>query len=127
LDCISIASGSADIAVHSICIGPISLDSDRSKAVLLDEPFRDECALAVELVRAVRGLTQEHDAGIADAAKQVIVIVRVAVKRVEISSKNNKRSGTLDSTPRFGSVTRSQPIAGFRPSGSMMEAPSGSS
>ena len=41
---------------------------------LIDQPLRDCCTLAIELVRAVRGFAEQHEAGIANEIEELIVI-----------------------------------------------------
>ena len=64
----------AHIAVDAVGVWPVPLDRDGCKALLLDQPFRDLGALAVELVRAVGRLAKEHKACVADQVHQWIVV-----------------------------------------------------
>src|SRR5262249_35724286 len=48
-----VVPGAAYVAVHSVGVGPVSLDRDRAEPSLRDQPFGDLRALPVELVRAV--------------------------------------------------------------------------
>jgi hypothetical protein len=80
--CIGILAIAPHVAVHAVRIGPVSLDRHRGEAFFPDEAARDLGAHCVELVRAVRGFADEHDACAADALEQRVVIARRAGERV---------------------------------------------
>jgi hypothetical protein len=65
-----------DPAVDPVSIGPVGLDCDRAESLLLDEALRDERALPVELVRAVRGLADQDELRVPDQLQQPVVIAR---------------------------------------------------
>ena len=56
----------AHVAVDAVGVRPVGLDRHGRKAFLFDEPLRDLRALAVELVRAVRRLAEQHEPRVAD-------------------------------------------------------------
>ena len=58
---IHIVAGIAHIAVDAVGVRPIRLDRDGGETLLLGKPFRNLGALAVELVRPVRSLAQQHE------------------------------------------------------------------
>jgi hypothetical protein len=60
------AASPLDVAVHAIGIGPVGLDGHRAKTLLRDQAPGDRRALLIEFVRPMRGLVQQHDAGLAD-------------------------------------------------------------
>src|ERR1700730_7585762 len=59
-------TGTANIAGYRVGIRPIRLDRDGREVLLLDEPFRDLRAFAIEFVRPVGGLAEQHKARVAD-------------------------------------------------------------
>jgi hypothetical protein len=66
LICTLVAARSARVAVDAVGIRPVGFDRHGAEAPLLNEPLGDLSPLAVELVRAVRGFAQQHQAGAAD-------------------------------------------------------------
>jgi hypothetical protein len=62
-------------AVHAIGIGPVGLHCDRVEAALLDEEAGNPGSLAVELVRPVGSLPEEHHARIADPIQERRVVI----------------------------------------------------
>jgi len=78
------------VAVDAIGVGPVALDRDGAEAALGDQPARDAGARLIELVRAVRGLAQQHEARVADAAQQLVELVVAAAQR------NGRRARGLD-------------------------------
>jgi len=78
---VGVGSCPADMAVDALGVGPVTLDGDGSEAKLADQPLGYACALAVELVRAVAGLAQQHDPCVADQRQQRIVIVAISCQR----------------------------------------------
>ena len=71
---VGVVAGAAHVAVHARGVGPIGLDGDGHDAAFRDESLRDPGALAVELVRAVGRLPEEHEARIADHAHERRVV-----------------------------------------------------
>jgi hypothetical protein len=81
----AVLATAADVAVNAGGVGPISLDGDRGEAVLRDQALRDPCSLAVELVCAVAGLAQQHDARVADPGQERVVVAVIACQRVRLA------------------------------------------
>jgi len=69
-----IAARAAHVAVDAVRVGPICLDGDGREPFFLDQPARDNRALAIELVRAVCGFAEQDETCIADPVEQVIVV-----------------------------------------------------
>src|SRR2546421_12936838 len=72
----------AHVAVDAVGVRPVGLDGDGVEALLNDQTFSYLRPLAVELVRAVRSLAQQHEARFADQLQQRVVIRRRAFERV---------------------------------------------
>ena len=68
-------------AVDPVGVRPVGLDRDGREAALGDQALRDLRALAVELLRAVRRLPDEDEAGLRRALDQVVVVRRLATER----------------------------------------------
>jgi len=66
------------VSIHTVGIGPISLDGDRRKAPLVDEATGDPGPLPVELVRAMRCLADQDKTPIAHNVEQRIVVLVLA-------------------------------------------------
>ena len=79
------SSRAADVAVDAVGVRPVALDRDGGEALLADQALRDPGALAVELVRAVAGLAEQHDARVADQLEQRVVVAGVAGERVRLA------------------------------------------
>ena len=88
LDRTRITGVAADVPIDATGVGPVGLGRDRSKSMLDNEPLRDPCALAVELVCAVRGFADQHEAGVANGVDERVVIVRVAVQALRPRSND---------------------------------------
>ena len=71
----NVVTGSVQVAVDAVGIGPISLDRDGRKAFLLDKPLRDLGALVVKLVRAVGCFAEQHEACVADPIHEWVVVL----------------------------------------------------
>ena len=82
---IDIVAHAAHVAVDAVGVGPIGLDRDGREAFLLDEPLRDLGALAVELVRAVGRLAEQHEARVADQVHERVVVWAAPVSGCAIS------------------------------------------
>ena len=82
LDGLGVVAAAADVAVDAIGVGPVGLDGHGVEALLADQPLGDLGTLPVELVRAVRGLADQHEAGVADQLQEGIVVVGRAPQRV---------------------------------------------
>src|SRR5258708_7590090 len=78
LDGLLILACTADVAIDSICIRPVGLGCDGSEALLEDQPLAELRADAVELVRPVGCLAEEHQASISDPIDQGIEVGRAA-------------------------------------------------
>jgi hypothetical protein len=63
---IHIVAGIAHKPVDAIGVRPVRLERDSREALFLDEPLGDLPALAVELVRSMGSLTEQHKARVAD-------------------------------------------------------------
>src|SRR5712671_2182571 len=63
---IHIVAGIAYKPVDAVGVRPVRLNRDSRETLLLDEPFRDLRTLAVELVRSMGCLAEEHKARVAD-------------------------------------------------------------
>ena len=74
IDGIGIIAPAADVTVDAIRVGPVGLDGDRIEALLPDQPLGDLGAFPVELVRTVRRLADQHEAGVADPFEQGVVV-----------------------------------------------------
>src|SRR5438105_4836487 len=73
-----VLAGPANITIGAISIGPILLDGHGGESFLLNQTLGDARALVIALVRAVRGLSQQHETRVANSFQQgVIVLVRV--------------------------------------------------
>ena len=79
------ARRAAHVAIDAVGVGPVALDRDRGEAVLGDQALGDARALAVELVRSVAGLAEQHDARVADQREQRVVVAMVAGERVRLA------------------------------------------
>jgi hypothetical protein len=66
IDRIGVVARSRDVAVDAQGVGPIGLSGDRAEAFLFDQALRDLGALAIELVRSVRGFTDEDATRVSD-------------------------------------------------------------
>ena len=75
VDGLGVVAATADVAVDAIGVGPVGLDGHGVEALLADQPLGDLRPLPIELVRAVRGLADQHEAGVADQLEQGIVVV----------------------------------------------------
>jgi hypothetical protein len=62
--------------VDACRIWPVGLDCDDAEPVMPDQLARDRCPRAVEFRRAVGGLAQQHDAGIAEPTEESAEFVR---------------------------------------------------
>ena len=60
----------AHISVNARGVGPVRLDSDEGKAVMVDEPLGDGGAGAIEFRGPVGGFADEHDARIREAVEE---------------------------------------------------------
>ena len=80
----------ADIAVDPRRIGPVSLDRDDGKAMMLDQPARDRRTRGVEFGGAMRRLAQQHDLRVAEAvekfAERLPAVRAVAIFRHDFSA-----------------------------------------
>jgi hypothetical protein len=65
----------AHVGVHARALRPVALDGHGAEPLLAHEPLGDAHPLAVELVRAVRALAEQHDARVADEGEQRVVVV----------------------------------------------------
>jgi hypothetical protein len=61
-----------DEPVDAIGVGPVGLDRDGVKTLLLDQSPGDLGPLAVELAGPVRGLDQQDESGVADPIQQEV-------------------------------------------------------
>ena len=77
-----VGARAAHVSVHSISVRPVGFNRDRPEALLDDQPFGNLRALAVKLMRAVRSLAEQHEAGVADHLQQRIVIFACADERL---------------------------------------------
>jgi len=68
---VRIVAGGADPAVDAIRIGPVGFDGDDVETGSGDERFRQLGAGLVELVGAVRGFADQHQAGAADRVEEL--------------------------------------------------------
>jgi hypothetical protein len=50
----------------TVCVRPVRLDGDSREALFLYEPLGDLGALAIEFVRSMGSLIEQHKAGVAD-------------------------------------------------------------
>src|SRR5207248_9527632 len=53
-------------AVHGVAVRPVALHGDRRELVALDQPARDRGPPAIELGRAMGGLSEQNEAAVAD-------------------------------------------------------------
>lgn len=60
----------SDVAVYEGGIGPVGLDRDNGKPMVLDEPFRDRRAGLVEFRGAMGRLSKEHDRSVSKAVEE---------------------------------------------------------
>src|SRR5947208_719919 len=77
-----IFAAAADVAVHTQGVGPIGFPAEEIELVFANEAFGDFGAGVVELVRAVAGFAEQHEAAFAGMAKQAVEVVAVAGERV---------------------------------------------
>ena len=75
----------AHIAVGCGGIGPVRLDGNNGEAMLLDQPFGDGRAGAIELVCAVAGLAQQDDAALGEAMRSTYERVRAGRNGVAVA------------------------------------------
>jgi hypothetical protein len=74
-----VLAAAADIAVHPVGVRPVGLDGHGAEPQLLDEPPGHAGPGGVELVGAVGGLADQHEAGVPDQVEQDDVVVGHAV------------------------------------------------
>ena len=90
----------AHVAVDAVGVRPIGFDGNRVETLFRDEPARDRGALAVELVGAVGGLADQHEASAPEPLDQPVVIAPAALKRLEDIGRD--RHGGPARWPRRG-------------------------
>src|SRR5579871_5958290 len=73
---VSIFADALDILIDPRRVRPIGLERDCAEARFTDQPLRDLCTNAVELVSSMRGLTNQYDSRIAHQPHQRIEIRR---------------------------------------------------
>jgi hypothetical protein len=71
----------AHIAVDAVRVGPIRLNRHSRETLFTAVALRNLGARMVELLRAVRSFTEEHEAGVADQLQQRVVIGRLSGER----------------------------------------------
>ena len=71
---LGVLAGAAHEAVDPERVGPVGLDGDGVESLLANEAFRQDGALPVELVRAVRGLADQDEARAADPVEERVVV-----------------------------------------------------
>ncbi len=69
--------------VHAVGVGPVGLDGDRAAGALGDQALGDLGTFAIELVRSVRGLADQHEACLACAREQPVEVPALAGERVQ--------------------------------------------
>jgi len=67
-----------DVTVDREQRRPVALDGDKRKPTLADQSPRQAVAESIKLPRAVRGLAQEYQAGVAHGVEQGIQIIRMS-------------------------------------------------
>ena len=82
IDGLGVVAAAADVAVDAIGVRPVGLDGDGGEPLLADQPLGDLGALAVELVRPVRRLAEQHEARVADQIQQRVVVIGRADERI---------------------------------------------
>jgi hypothetical protein len=65
-----------DVFVAVICIAPLGLNRHDGELLLEDEPLREPCALAVELTRSMRSLSEKNESAVADELQERVVVAR---------------------------------------------------
>ena len=75
VDGLGIVAAAADVAVDAIGVGPVGLDGHGVEPLLADQPLGDLRPLPIKLVRAVRGLADQDETGVADQFQEGIVVV----------------------------------------------------
>jgi hypothetical protein len=78
---VAVGAAPAHVAVDAIGVGPVGFDGDGVEAVLFDQQLRDARAFGVELVRAVRGFAEQHEAALRGHGEQFVVVVVGADQR----------------------------------------------
>jgi hypothetical protein len=81
VDGVLVVAAAVNVTVDAIRGGPIGLGGDGNEAPVDDEPLGQLRAFAIELVRAVRRLADEHELRVADGVDGGVVIVGAAVQR----------------------------------------------
>src|SRR6266446_1826084 len=74
---VPVLAQSPDEAVDPVRVGPVRLDRDSVKAFFDDQALGEPRPLGVEIVRAVRGLAQQDQPGVADCLDERIVRVTI--------------------------------------------------
>ena len=115
---VGVVVGAAGPAAGAVGVGPVGLDGHRVKAPLLDQPLRDVGAGGVELVGAVRGLAEQHAAGVADAVDEGVEVgggagqlMRARADRSGVGGAAHRGAGTPGGAASWGQrVTRVPPL-----------------
>ena len=74
----------AYVAVDAVRVGPVGLNGDGGESLLGDQPPRDECPLAVELVGAVRRFAEQHDARVANVFEKGVILCWIAIEAARV-------------------------------------------
>ena len=107
---IDVVASAAHIAVHPVGVRPVGLHRNRSEVSLGDKPLCDLGALAIELVGAVGGFTQQCEACFADSSDERIVVTRGSANGKKVARKAlmsaSSVAGSCAASLFFGSFTR---------------------
>src|SRR5206468_3951060 len=99
-----------DVAVHLVTVGPVAFHGDEREPFLLDEPLADAGAPAVIFRSAVRSLSQQNRAHVADPLHQWIQIPIIIQRPFQLPDLLSTRfAGT-----RFGRCGGIAPQESFR-------------
>ena len=93
VDGLGIVAAAADEAVDAIGVGPVGLDGHGVEALLADQPLGDLRTLAIKLVRAVRRLADQDEAGVADQLQEGIIVVGRTRSRCTAVTHGLRRGG----------------------------------
>ena len=93
---VAVLAGALHVAADAVGVGPVALDGHSREPELLDQPPRDARALAVELVRPVAGLAEQHEPRVAHQLEQRVIVALAAVEGTRIEPQRLERRAFTD-------------------------------